>query len=354
MNADVLSLNLSMPTSSKKVRKKSRKKYNFNTINTKRIYLPWVEKYRPNKLENMILDDITRKKIENFISKREISNMIMTGHPGTGKTSTIKCLARDIFKDSYKECVIELNASDNRGLETINNSIIHFCRKKVSTEGNIPKLIILDEADNITKKAQNTLTNLMEKFNKTTKFAFTCNDYNKLVEGIQSRCIILKYNSITNENMKSRLIEICKSENVSYDDEGIDSIIFIAQGDIRYAINCLESTYFGFNKITYDNVYKICEKPPQLQVLAFINKCLAGNLKTAVNDVLQLKNNGYCNNDILLTIMSVLKEINVNESDRISMIESASTAYMIVNDGVDTDLQILRCACDFFKISKNK
>ena len=111
----------------------------------------------------------------------EISNMIITGHPGTGKTSTIKCLAKDIFKEDYKECVIELNASDNRGLETINNSIIHFCRKKVSTKYNIPKLIILDEADNITKKAQNTLTNLMERYNSTTKFAFTCNDYNKLV-----------------------------------------------------------------------------------------------------------------------------------------------------------------------------
>jgi len=345
---NVLSLNLSMSRSSNK----SRKKYTFNTINTKRIYLPWVEKYRPSNLDNIILDDITRCKVTNFISKKEISNMIITGHPGTGKTSTIKCLARDIFKDSYKECVIELNASDNRGLETINNSIIHFCRKKVSIEGNIPKLVILDEADNITKKAQNTLTNLMERFNKTTKFAFTCNDYNKLVEGIQSRCIIIKYNSISNDDMKRRLIEICKSENVQYDSEGLDSIIFIAQGDIRYAINCLESTYFGFNDITYENVYKICEKPPQLQVLAFINKCLAGNLKIAVNDVLQLKNNGYCNNDILLTIMNVLKEMKINEADRISMIESASSAYMIVNDGVDTDLQLLRCACDFFKIAK--
>ena len=192
MSTDILSLNLSFK---KKNTSKSRNTlFNFQKINTKRIYLPWVEKYRPNKLENIILDDITRTKIVNFISKNEISNMIMTGHPGTGKTSTIKCLAKDIFKSDYKECVIELNASDNRGLETINNSIIHFCRKKVSTKNNVPKLIILDEADNITKKAQNTLTNLMEKFNKTTKFAFTCNDYNKLVEGIQSRCIILKYN----------------------------------------------------------------------------------------------------------------------------------------------------------------
>jgi replication factor C subunit 2/4 len=351
MSTDILNLDLSFKHEKNNVGS-NKKVFNFQKINTKRIYLPWVEKYRPNKLDNIILDSITKTKIVNFIQKNEISNMIMTGHPGTGKTSTIKCLAKDIFKEDYKECVIELNASDNRGLETINNSIIHFCKKKVLTKNNIPKLIILDEADNITKKAQNTLTNLMEKYNNTTKFAFTCNDYNKLVEGIQSRCIIIKYNTISNIDMKNRLIEICNEENVEYDDSGLESIIFIAQGDARYAINCLESTYFGFSKITYDNVYKICEKPPQMQVLAFINQCLAGNLKSAVNAILKLKNNGYCNNDILLTIMSVLKEMNLTETDRISMVESASNAYMIVNSGVDTDLQLLRCICDFFKIGK--
>lgn len=347
---DVLSIDLSL--SNTKSKRKNKNPINFLKVATKRIYLPWVEKYRPNNLEDIILDKITKTKIVNFIEKKEISNMIMTGHPGTGKTSTIKCLAKDIFREDYKECVIELNASDNRGLETINNSIIHFCRKKVTTKNNIPKLIILDEADNITKKAQNTLTNLMERYNSTTKFAFTCNDYNKLVEGIQSRCIILKYNSITNADMKSKLINICDKENIEYDDEGIESIIFIAQGDVRYAINCLESTFFGFNKITYQNVYKICEKPPQLQVLSFINLCLSGNLEKAVQEILDLKNNGYCNNDILLTIMNVLKEMNISEDNRISMIESASNAYMIVNDGVDTDLQLLACICDFFKLGK--
>ena len=348
---DILSVDLSL-NNKKKSKDTVTNKISFLKVKTKRIYLPWVEKYRPSKLEDIILDKITRTKIVNFIEKKEISNIIMTGHPGTGKTSTIKCLAKEVYKDDYKECVIELNASDNRGLETINNSIIHFCRKKISSENNIPKLIILDEADNITKKAQNTLTNLMEKYNKTTKFAFTCNDYNKLVEGIQSRCIIIKYNSITTDDMKEKLINICDKESIDYNDKGIEALIFISQGDVRYAINCLESTYFGFNKITYENVYKICEKPPQMQVLSFINLCLSGDIKSAVKEILDLKNNGYCNNDILLTIMNVLKEMNISESNRMAMIESASNAYMIVNDGVDTDLQLLSCICDFFRLAK--
>tara|TARA_B100000902_G_scaffold399894_2_gene473419 strand:- start:2601 stop:3647 length:1047 start_codon:yes stop_codon:yes gene_type:complete len=348
MNTEILNFNL---TNSKNDSNKA-KKINFLKVKTNRIYLPWVEKYRPSVLSDVILDDITRHKMEKFLSNHEISNMIITGHPGTGKTSTILCLARQIYESSFNEAVIEYNASDNRGLETINNSIIHFCKKKVTTQNNLPKLVILDEADNITKKAQNTLCNLMEIYDNTTKFVLTCNDYNKLVEGIQTRCLIIRYNSLSNDVIKNRLISICDKENIKYDDKGLDAIIFISQGDIRLAINCLESTYFGFNKITYDNVYRICEKPPQIQIISLINMCLSGSLKEAVSTVLKLKGIGYCNNDILLTIIHVLKDMPLDERLRIEMLEYTSKAYMITNDGVDTDLQLLRCICDFYELSK--
>ena len=347
MDTQILNFNLNTTSS------KPKQKINFLKIKTNRIYLPWVEKYRPQKLDDLILDDITNNKMRNFLVKKEMSNMIITGHPGTGKTSTILCLAREVYGKSYNEAVIEYNASDNRGLETINNSIIHFCKKKVNTENNLPKLVILDEADNITKKAQNTLCNLMETYTKTTKFVLTCNDYNKLVEGIQTRCLIIRYNSLSKDVIKERLEHICEKEKITYTDEGMEAIVFISQGDIRLAINCLESTYFGFSHITYDNVYKICEKPPQVQISSLINTCLAGKLQEAVNTVLNLKDIGYCNNDILLTIINVLKETSINEELRIEMLEIASKAYMITNDGVDTDLQLLKCICDFYELSKN-
>ena len=346
MDNQILNFNLNSTTTTHK------KKINFLKIKTNRIYLPWVEKYRPQKLDQLILDDITKNKMNNFLIKKEISNMIITGSPGTGKTSTILCLAREVYGESYGEAVIEYNASDNRGLETINNSIIYFCKKKVKTEYNLPKLVILDEADNITKKAQNTLCNLMETYIKTTKFVLTCNDYNKLVEGIQTRCLIIRYNSLSKDVIKERLKYICAKENITYDNEGLEAIVFISQGDIRLAINCLESTYFGFNKINYENVYKICEKPPQVQITSLINMCLSGALKEAVNTVLRLKEIGYCNNDILLTIINVLKELPIEEGSRIIMLEFASKAYMITNDGVDTDLQLLKCICDFYEFSK--
>ena len=319
-------------------------------LNIKKKFQPWVEKYRPKNVEDIILDPILKTKILNFLNNSCITNMIITGHPGTGKTSTIIALAKMLYQEHYKECVIELNASDNRGLETINNSIIHFCKKKFNSTKNLPKLIILDEADNITKKAQNTLTNLIELYNDTTKFAFTCNDSDKLVEGIQTRCIILRYNSINDIDMKSKLIQICNKESIEFDDDAIDALIFIAKGDVRQAINNLESTFFGFKKLTTENVYKICEKPPEFDIKNVIQLCLDQELQSALNNIMKIKKLGYCNNDILLTIIDVLKKIEINEETKINMIESTSNTYMLVNDGVDTDLQLLRAICDIYKI----
>jgi replication factor C subunit 2/4 len=322
-------------------------------VKNKVRYLPWVEKYRPKKLDEIILDNLTRNKMENFLNNKEISNMIITGNPGTGKTTSILCLAKQIYNDEFKEKVIEFNASDNRGLETINNSIIFFCKKKINLDNNIPKLVILDEADNITKKAQNTLSNLMELYSSNTKFVLTCNDYNKLVEGVQTRCIILRYNYLSNDLIRKRLEYICKNEKIKYDKKSLDTILFISQGDIRSAINCLESTFFGYEKITDENIYKICEKPPHIQIENLISECLNGKLKYSVDELLKLKKDGYCNNDILLTFINVLKQYPIDEDLKIKMLESVSKAYMITNGGVDTDLQLLKCVCEFYKIKKN-
>ena len=129
----------------------------------KNIQLPWIEKYRPNGTEQILLDDMLLEKINKIIESKSIPNMILTGEPGTGKTSTVLIIAREIFKNDYNENVLELNASDDRGLSIINNTIIPFCQKITKAQ---EKLIILDEADSITNKAQNLLSNLINEFKK--------------------------------------------------------------------------------------------------------------------------------------------------------------------------------------------
>jgi replication factor C subunit 2/4 len=324
--------------------------------------VPWIEKYRPKTIDDILLDECLYTKIKNLI-KMDVSlldgsesninqtisclpNIIITGTSGIGKTSTLFCIAKEILGDKYSEGLLELNASDNRGLDIINNSIIHFCKKKINgldDQSPVKKIIIFDEADNITKKAQNILANMMEEYSETTRFCFTCNDSANIIESIQSRCLILHYKPLSREHVLKKLKMICLLEKINYLDKGLEAIIFISHGDIRQAINNLEATYNSYNMITEENVYKLCYQPHPKTVIALIQKCATRNLNIAIIKYEELKEQGYCNSDIIQTMINVLKLINIDEHIRINFIKILSDTYINITEGIDTDLQLYGC-----------
>ena len=179
-------------------------------------YLPWIEKYRPQKLTEIICNEQNLIILKNMLKGNSLPHLLFHGTSGTGKTSTIICLAKQIYNEKqYSEYVLELNASDDRGLYMINNTIYPFCKKKTSCVGfgekdfgKYPshKLVILDEADSITPKAQNLLSNIISEFRKNTRIVFICNDCTQIIESIQSRCMIVKYPRISSENLYDKKI----------------------------------------------------------------------------------------------------------------------------------------------------
>ena len=157
---------------------------------------PWIEKYRPTNINNLVIDDITLNKFKKIINDLEMPNCIITGNSGIGKTSTLLCMAEQLYGPYKNEAVLEQSASDDRGIKAVQDSIIHFCKKKLVIKGKKyakHKLVLLDEADNMTPKAQQLINNLMEKYIHTTRFTFTCNNSSDIIEAIQSRCIIFRY-----------------------------------------------------------------------------------------------------------------------------------------------------------------
>jgi replication factor C subunit 2/4 len=271
------------------------------------IKLPWVEKYRPTNTDEILLDSFIKEKINKMIESDIIPNMIITGEPGTGKTSTILFLAKNKYKNKYSDYVLELNASDDRGLTIINNTIQPFCKKKIDEKYN-HKLIILDEADSITQKAQNLLSNIISEFRDTSRFVFICNDYTQIIESIQSKCMIIKYPKIDKFNLFLKIKNICINENIKYTEKGIETLIFVSNNDIRQLINNLECIYYSFGGINEENIYKFIDKPNTFYINEIINACYEKNFKKVLQIINNLYFKGYTPNDILLTFMKYILE----------------------------------------------
>lgn len=305
-----------------------------------------IEKYRPRTIDNIILNDTLKSKISSFLLNNAIPNIIIAGPPGTGKTSLILLIAKHIYKENYKEAVLELNASDNRGIEIINN-ISYFCKKRISDKNNdfnpITKLVILDEADNITSKVQNIISKLLEDTTINTKFAFTCNNSLNIIEALQSRCLMIYIPLLSYNQINTKLIDICTRENIEYTEEALKILTMNANGDIRYAINNLEVIYYGFGKLETEYIYELCHQPQPEIIINLIQECVYKNIKKVLKNIEELKNKGYCSNDILLTIINILQYVKIDEDIRINFNRILNESYVHICNGLDTNLQLYGC-----------
>lgn len=211
--------------------------------------MPWVEKYRPRKVDDVVEQHEVCAVLRDSLTTSDLPNLLLYGPPGTGKTSTILAAARQLFGDFLKERVLELNASDDRGIAVIRSKVKNFAQQKASNirpDGKpCPpfKIIILDEADAMTHAAQAALRRTMEKETRTTRFCLVCNYVSRIIEPITSRCTKFRFISLHEEKIIERLKMICEAEKVNIEEEALKSIVETSGGDMRKAITTLQSCY---------------------------------------------------------------------------------------------------------------
>eukprot|EP00668_Euglena_longa_P032276 GGOE01041580.1.p2 GENE.GGOE01041580.1~~GGOE01041580.1.p2 ORF type:complete len:350 (+),score=131.10 GGOE01041580.1:123-1052(+) len=269
-----------------------------------------------------------------------LPNMIITGPPGTGKTTSICCLARELLGDQYKDAVLELNASDDRKLEVVRGKIKMFAQKKVHLPPGRHKLIILDEADSMTPQAQQALRRTMELYSTTTRFALACNWSNKIIEPIQSRCAILRFTKLADQDVLERMMHVIEAEGVPHTDDGLEAILYTAEGDLRNALNNLQATMFGFGMVNADNVFKVCDQPHPVVVEELVQCCLAGDLAGSQKRLTTLWNKGYAAADIITTFFKVVQALKVDERTQLEFLRLIGECHMRIVEGVASQLQL--------------
>nr|WCZ58474.1 replication factor C subunit 2 [Andalucia godoyi] len=302
---------------------------------------PWIEKYRPQTLEDVVGNEEAVSRLRIIAREGNMPHLILSGPPGTGKTTSILCLARAMLGDSYKEAVLELNASDDRGINVIRNKVKSFAQKKVTLPVGVHKVIILDEADSMTTEAQQALRRIMEIYAPTTRFALACNTSSKVIEPIQSRCAILRYSRLSDVEMLKRIMEVVELEKVQYTNDGLKSLLEVADGDLRGAMNVMQSCVAGLGVITSENIYRVADQPHPKTVVKMIECCKIGDLCGAYDLMHALLSKGYSAMDMVQTFFRVVKNSNdYNEEMKLAFIREIAATHARVAEGVDSPLQM--------------
>ncbi|KAL2497185.1 Replication factor C subunit 4 [Abeliophyllum distichum] len=314
---------------------------------------PWVEKYRPKQVKDVAHQDEVVRVLTNTLETTNCPHMLFYGPPGTGKTTTALAITHQLFgPELYKSRVLELNASDDRGINVVRTKIKNFAAVAVGSgrQGGYPcppyKIIILDEADSMTEDAQNALRRTMETYSKVTRFFFICNYISRIIEPLASRCAKFRFKPLTEEIMSSRILYICKEEGLHLDSEALSTLSSISQGDLRRAITYLQSAarLFG-SAISSKDLISVSGVIPAEVVQALFSACKSGNFDLADKKVSNLIAEGYPVSQMLSQLYDVVVEADdMSDEQKARICKKFAEADKCLIDGADEYLQLLDVA----------
>ena len=300
----------------------------------------WAEKYRPKKLDGIVDQKEIVERLKSFAKSRNVPHCIFAGPPGTGKTTAALCLARDLYGDVYREHLMELNASDERGIDVVRETVKTFARMK--SIGEIPfKILILDEADNMTSDAQQALRRTMERFTETCRLIMCANYSGKIIEPIQSRCAPFRFTYLPREEHDCYLKDIAAKEKVKLTTEGLDAIFEVCGGDLRKAINTLQSAASLGKPVDAKVVYSVTGKASPADVQKMLKVAMDGDFMEArkqLRDMIQKY--GVAGSDIIRQIHTEIFRAEMPEKWRVKLADIVGEVDFRLVEGADEEVQL--------------
>ncbi|KAJ3721248.1 P-loop containing nucleoside triphosphate hydrolase protein [Lentinula raphanica] len=299
--------------------------------------LPWVEKYRPVTLDDVVSHKDITSTIEKFIEKNRLPHLLFYGPPGTGKTSTILAVARRIYGPDYRKQILELNASDDRGIDVVREQIKQFAETRTLFSKGF-KLIILDEADMMTQAAQAALRRVIEQYTKNVRFCIICNYVNKIAPAIQSRCTRFRFSPLPIAEVEKRINVVVETENVKLAEDGKKALLKLSKGDMRRALNVLQACHAAYNIITETEIYNCTGNPHPSDIETIVRSMLSDEFTTAHQLMSTMKTErGLALQDLLSGVYEYIETIELKPHARIYLLDHlATTEYRLSTGGSET------------------
>ena len=303
---------------------------------------PFVEKYRPRLLDDIVNQRGIIKRLKQFVKDKSMPHLIFAGPAGTGKTTSALAMVRELYrrKMSINRTYLELNASDARGIDVIRTYIKDFAKARPPSD--IPfKILILDEADNMTSPAQQALRRTMEKYTKNCRMILICNYSNKIIPPIQSRCVVFRFSSLNRDDIAKRIKFVAKEEDIELTTGGVNALINVSRGDCRRAINYLQSCGTISKKIDQEIVFRVAGEVPTEKIKEILNIALEGQLQFSIKLLTDLINEyGLSGQNIIKNIHREIYELSVPEKLKINLSKILAEFEYRLSQGGTEEIQL--------------
>jgi len=314
----------------------------------------WIEKYRPARLADIVGQDEIVERLSSYVRCGNLPHLLFTGSAGVGKTTAAVTLAREFYGESWQMNFRELNASDERGIDVVRNQIKQFARTTPLGDATF-KILFLDEADALTTDAQSALRRTMETYAQTCRFILSCNYSSKIIDPIQSRCAIYRFRSLGARAVKEEISRIASREGLMVTPGAMDAIVYIAQGDMRKAINALQGAAILSATIEEQMVYAITSnaRPDEIEELLAVS--LEGDFDGAESLLAKLLHErGIAPNELINQCYRALIKRKMDRSLKVVMIDNLGETDFRLSEGANSDIQMEALIARFVLAAQKK
>jgi len=314
----------------------------------------WTEKYRPNRFEGLLGQEEIVKRVQSLTKSLNIPHLLFAGPAGTGKSSLALVIVKELFGASWKENYLELNASDTRGIDVVRQEVKNFARTK--SIGQVPfKVIFLDEADALTREAQQALRRTMENFTSTCRFILSCNYSSKIIDPIQSRCAIFRFKLLERKDIFKKIKEIAEKEKLTVDEKGMIALYEASEGDCRRVINLLQATASISPSITEELVNTIVSSAKPADVKVVLEYALSGDFIKSREKLLEIMlKESISGQDIIKAIQKEIWNLQIEPEIKVKLTEKTGEVEFRLVEGSDEFIQLESLLASFILAGQGK